>query len=153
MADRPDDVRPWTVKGIGPELRNAAIAAAAREKQTLGEWIGRAIRAQVQSDRQQDRAPAPVGLAVQPRADLAEVERTIAAVHQLAEAAGEPPPKAVTRSAYALLRTQLAGLRGPTARRPGPTRRAHGQTGTGDGPTGAPDSRTEQATGSDQGAA
>ena len=145
MADQSGDgVKPWTIKGIPPEERNAAIAAAQRDDQTLGEWMARAIRSHIQSDRQQDRAPALVGPEIQPRADLAEIERTIAAVHQLAAAAGEPPPKTVTRSAYALLRMQLAGLRGPGARPPRSVRPIPGQTGTDASPTIAPDGRTDE---------
>lgn len=52
-------MKPWTVKGISPEARNAAIAAA-RDKLPIGEWLARAIRAHVQSDHQADRAPVPV---------------------------------------------------------------------------------------------
>ena len=32
-----DRVKPWTVKGIPPEERNAAIAAADRDGLTIGE--------------------------------------------------------------------------------------------------------------------
>ena len=35
---------PWSVRGVTAEARNAAIAAAHREGQTLGEWLDRAIR-------------------------------------------------------------------------------------------------------------
>jgi hypothetical protein len=48
-ADQSDRVKPWTVKGIPPEVRHAAIAAANREKQPIGEWLARAIRNQLQS--------------------------------------------------------------------------------------------------------
>lgn len=46
-----DRVKPWTVKGIAPEERNAAIAAADRADMTIGEWLTRAIRTQVQADQ------------------------------------------------------------------------------------------------------
>ena len=52
-----DRVKPWTVKGIPPEERNAAIAAAEREGLTIGEWLTRAIRTQVQADHRSDRLP------------------------------------------------------------------------------------------------
>ncbi len=62
-ADQPSDdrVKPWTIKGVIPEVRNGAIAAAERARQPIGEWVSRAIRGQVQADRQESRAPVPVG--------------------------------------------------------------------------------------------
>jgi hypothetical protein len=48
-------VKPWTIKGIAPEERNAAIAAAEREGLTIGEWLTRAIRTQIQADHQANR--------------------------------------------------------------------------------------------------
>lgn len=58
MADEASDtVKPWTIRGIPPEERNAAIEAADRSDLNLGEWIGRAIRTQIQQER---RMPVPV---------------------------------------------------------------------------------------------
>lgn len=150
MADDEDRIKPWTIKGIPPEARNAAIAAAEREKQTLGEWVARAIRSQIQSGRQQARAPAMVGPAVSPGADLADVERVVSMAAQLA-AAGAPPPKAVSRAAYGLLREALGRMKaGPTEGQFGrtktgasPTHTANGQTDQPDGPTKASDSPTK----------
>ncbi len=59
-VDQADRVKPWTIKGIPPEARNTAIAAAEREGQTVGEWMTRATRAQGQADRQANRAPVSV---------------------------------------------------------------------------------------------
>src|SRR4051794_4238948 len=56
-AETADRVKPWTIKGIPPEERNAAIAAADREGLTIGEWLTRAIRTQVQADHRSDRLP------------------------------------------------------------------------------------------------
>jgi hypothetical protein len=114
-ADQSDRVKPWTIKGIPPEARNAAIAAAGREKQPIGEWLARAIRAQVQSDRQADRAPVPIQPS-DPATGLDTIERMIAMARSLAEASGAPPPKQVQRLAYGLLRDRLQGMRGPTKR-------------------------------------
>ena len=55
VADTADRVKPWTVKGIAREARNAAIAAAEREGLTIGEWLSRVIRMQVQADHRIDR--------------------------------------------------------------------------------------------------
>ncbi len=59
QADPPSDdrIKPWTIKGISPEARNAAITAAERARQPIGEWVSRAIRSQVQSDHQESRTP------------------------------------------------------------------------------------------------
>jgi hypothetical protein len=133
MSDGTEDkVLPWTVKGIVPEARNAAIAAAKRERQPLGEWISRAIRTQIQSDRQQDRAPVPVA-AERPEIDLGEVERMVAMAAQLA-GAGAPPPKSLSRVAYSLMRERLAAMKGPGQ---GPVRpkKVPGRTETRDGQT------------------
>lgn len=141
MADQSDDVKPWTIKGIPPEVRNAGIAAAGREKMTIGEWLARAIRSQVQSDRQQDRAPVVVGPTVRPTADLADIERLIAATAELAQATGEPPPKGVSRAAYGLLRDKLASIKSPsggggrTRTAGSPTDGGPGLTESGSGPT------------------
>lgn len=35
---------PWSIKGISPEAREAAKAAAASHGMTMGEWMSRAIR-------------------------------------------------------------------------------------------------------------
>jgi len=40
------DNRPWSVKGIDPETRATAKAAARRAGLTLGAWLGRTVRAQ-----------------------------------------------------------------------------------------------------------
>ena len=138
QEDRTDRAIPWTIKGIVPEARNAAIAAARRERQTLGEWMARAIRAQVQADHQQTRAPTvvlpnPVP-EVRPRADLAEIERIVTMTAALS-GAGAPPPKAVSRAAYGLLRDALAEMRHPTP----------GQTGSRRSPTGAGQGQTPDA--------
>ena len=42
---------PWSVRGVTAEARNAAIAAAHREGQTLGEWLDRAIRQSIKAER------------------------------------------------------------------------------------------------------
>jgi hypothetical protein len=114
-AEAPDRVKPWTIKGIGPEERNAAIAAADREGMTIGEWLTRAIRTQVQADHQADRAPVVIEEAVSPKADqqadLAVVERMIAVAERIAAANKMPIPKSITRATHALMREQLSAIR------------------------------------------
>lgn len=136
MSDDPGDrVKPWTIKGIPAEARNAAIAAAERERQTLGEWMARAIRTQIQSDRQRDRAPTLVGPEPILLADLGEIERLIAATAELAQASGEPPPKAITRAAYGLLRSRIKASTGPTKPSLGRTSGAESLTDEAEGQT------------------
>lgn len=132
---RSDDVKPWTIKGIPPEERNAAISAADREGQTIGEWMRRAIRALVQSDRQKDRTPAPVGLTSAPQSDLSEVERLIAMAQQLAAVSGGTAPASVSRAGFGLLRDRLAAARraGRTTAEKSPTEREGSQTEKGGG--------------------
>ena len=127
QSDPPSDAtaKPWTIKAIPLETRNAAISAAEREGQTIGEWLTRAIRSQAQSDHQRDRAPAVVTPASDLKSDLNDIERMVALAAQLATATGAPPPKGVSRAAYGLLRDRLERIKGP-----GPTRRGGGQTET-----------------------
>lgn len=110
-----DRVKPWTIKGIGPEERNAAIAAAERVGMTIGEWLTRAIRTQVQADHQADRAPVVIEQAVQPKADreadLAAMERMIALAERIATANKQAIPKSITRATHALMREQLSAIR------------------------------------------
>jgi hypothetical protein len=97
-----DRVKPWTIKGIPPEERNAAIAAAERNELTIGEWMVLAIRTRIQAERS-DHSPVPVTPTVQqsdPRSDLADIERMIAMARDLSSVTGEPPPKSVSRLAY-----------------------------------------------------
>lgn len=119
QADQPfdDRIKPWTIKGIGPEARNAAIAAAERARQPIGEWVSRAIRSQVQADRQESRAAVSIrpqaAPAADPAADLAQLERLVALAASLS-AAGAPPPKTVSRGAYGLIRQRLSEMKSPT---------------------------------------
>ena len=118
-----DDVKPWTIKNIPPEERNAAIAAADRDGLTIGEWLRRAIREKVQSDRQKDRAPAPVLPMSAPASDLSDIERMIAMAEQLARVSGGSVPKSVSRPAFAILRDRLR-----VVQRSGRTSAAESQT-------------------------
>jgi hypothetical protein len=93
-GDTTDRVKPWTIKGIPPEERNAAIAAAEREGLTIGEWLTRAIRTQVQADHRSDRLPVvteiPASVKADRQSDLADLERMIDLAQKLAAATSEP---------------------------------------------------------------
>src|SRR4051794_17082858 len=110
-----DRVKPWTVKGIPPEERNAAIAAAEREGLTIGEWLTRAIRTQVQADHRSDRLPVtldpPLPPKVDRQSDLSDLERMITLAEKIASANGQPIPAGITRATYALMREHLRAIR------------------------------------------
>jgi hypothetical protein len=120
------DVKPWTIKGVDPEERNAAISAANRLEMTIGEWLKRAIRTQVQVDRNERRdvapsvlaLPAPPPLAHRPPSSPAapaavitlvvnELHGILSLAERLKEATGRPIPRAVTRSVAKHMRALL----------------------------------------------
>src|SRR3954447_3701171 len=114
-SETTDRVKPWTVKAIPPEERNAAIAAAEREGLTIGEWLTRAIRTQVQVDHRADRLPVVTEIPASGKADrqsaLADLERIIDLAQKLATAPREPIPTGITRATYALMREHLRDIR------------------------------------------
>jgi hypothetical protein len=122
QADQSDQgVKPWTVKNVNPEERNAAIAAAKRANMEIGPWLSRAIRQTIQADRQVDRAPAVVepveNIKVRlsdPESDLTTIERMVAVAQRMAEMTQKPPPRNVSSLTYRLLRDRLKDLDGRT---------------------------------------
>src|SRR3954449_112188 len=114
-GDTTDRVKPWTIKGIPPEERNAAIAAAEREGLTIGEWLTRAIRTQVQADHRSDRLPVvteiPASVTADRQSDLADLERLVSLSEKLAAANGQPIPETITRATYSLMREHLRSLK------------------------------------------
>ena len=75
---------PWSVRGVTAEARNAAIAAAHREGQTLGEWLDRAIRQNIKAERAGELAPTL-------ETTLAELVKTMQAQNARLEAVEGPP--------------------------------------------------------------
>lgn len=118
QADQADGVRPWTIKNIAPEERNASIAAAKRDKMDLGPWISLAIRQKIQADRQADRRPVPVdaptGRPSTPPVDLTSLERMVALAEKVAAASGKPMPRDLRGATHRLLRVGLKALASPT---------------------------------------
>jgi hypothetical protein len=104
------------VKGISPEERNAAITAAERDGMTIGEWLTRAIRSQIQAERQSDRMPVVVEDTARPASDrqsaLADLERMIVLAKQIAEVNKTTIPTGITRATHGLLRRRLKALSG-----------------------------------------
>ena len=88
-----DNVKPWTVRGIAPEERNAASEAAKRDGLSLGDWLSRAIRTHIQQGAAASRLPVPVRQAPSDTASmLSDVERIASSLRDLS-AAGVPVPK------------------------------------------------------------
>jgi hypothetical protein len=118
--ESPTEIKPWTIRGIRPEIRNAAIAAAKRDKLELGEWFNRNIPAIIQHIRRQNRMPAvrPEPASVRPEARLSdylnELERMAEIMLQVRDATGRAPPKVAAGIIYGLqlrrLRELKAGL-------------------------------------------
>lgn len=50
-SDMTDDPKPWSIRGVHPEVRNAALAAAKCNGVTIGEWLDRAIRSHIKIGR------------------------------------------------------------------------------------------------------
>src|SRR3954463_1980478 len=113
-SETTDRVKPWTVKGIPPEERNAAIAAADREGLTIGEWLTRAVRTQVQADHRSDRLPMvteiPASAKADRQSDLADLGRMVELAQKLVAATNEPIPSGITRATYALMRDHLRDI-------------------------------------------
>jgi hypothetical protein len=111
MADETsDNIKSWSIRGVPPEERNAALAAADRSDMNVGEWLRRAIRTQIQQENQANRAPVAVGPVVSDGPTslsdeaLAKVERIAASVRDLAAAGVHPSKTAADRLHNALLK-------------------------------------------------
>lgn len=111
-----DDIKPWSIRGVPPESRNAAIAAANREKMSIGSWIDRAIRAQVQADRGRQTAPVVVSDTDRPtrQTTIDDVAKVVGLISEMS-AAGAPPPKRVAAQAYGLLKAALSDIKASTS--------------------------------------
>jgi len=99
-----DDPKPWSIRGVHPEVRNAALSAAKREGVTIGEWLDRAIRSHVKNGRKHGENVSDN--AVRQVADLSDAERLVSMISQLSEA-GAPVPKSVASKAYNVIRDGL----------------------------------------------
>lgn len=115
MAD--DDVKPWTVRGVPPEVRNAALSAAKRSGMGVGEWLDRAIRHYVQHEKNAALETSQPPQTQRPvhgtEATTKEAAELVGLIGELA-AAGAPPPKGVAQQAYGLIRERLKALKTPT---------------------------------------
>jgi len=106
-SDMTDEPKPWSIRGVHPEVRNAALAAAKRDGVTIGEWLDRAIRSHIKNVRNPRESPSDN--IVQQVTDLSDAERLISMITQLSEA-GAPIPKSVASKAYSIIRDGLKGV-------------------------------------------
>ena len=75
---------PWSVKGVQPELREAAKTAARRSGMTLGEWLNSAINEQADGAAPTETAtPAPAAL--RSRISTHPIERAATRLEDIAE--------------------------------------------------------------------
>lgn len=102
-----DEPKPWSIRGVHPEVRNAALAAAKREGLTIGEWLDRAIRSHVKNVGKQPENTSDNS--VGQTTDLSDAERIVSMISQLS-AAGSPVPKSVVSKAYSVIRDALKGV-------------------------------------------
>jgi hypothetical protein len=127
MAAEKSDVAPWTIRGVEPEARNAAIEAAKRADMNLGEWIGRAIRTEIQKEKQGGALVPPVRQeALDSPTGLSDVERIVSAMRDLA-AAGVPVNEKHAARVTSALVARLPRLGKPAVGQKPPAR----QTGQG----------------------
>lgn len=119
-----DLTKPWTVKNVSWEDRNAAISAADRSKQTIGEWLSRAIRAQVQEDAGKTRSTAIITTPPPPPAaekatndvDIDALSRLVSIAHTISDDA-RPIDPVLRKRVISLVKQGLGHLRA-TSRKP-----------------------------------
>lgn len=137
--DTPADKAPMTVKGMPVRARQRALKAAAKQDQSMAEWLTRAI--DQLADREEgvretfpDEAgkpgkplalPSPT---VIPEGFLTDLADTMRAAHAVSEASGIPIPKATVHHAYAVLANHLRFVRGLPPVKPRQTQPRIGQT-------------------------
>lgn len=128
----PDEIKPWTIRNVPPDVRNAALSAAKRRGVDIGELVSRALLSDIQAERQEQRAPAVVRPApiahpaatTMPPLDLAGSAQFLAGLAQLIGTLGGVPDglrrdterttRAMLRQARRAIAEQSAGL--PPAR-------------------------------------
>ena len=104
--------KPWTVRGVPPEARNAAIAAAKRAEVNIGAWLTRAVRVAVKAEREESRAVAKIGAAPVAVRPVSDVQAAMDVALQLSAATGKPISRRLSR---AIQRQLMANLTAPTA--------------------------------------
>ena len=74
---------PWSVKGIEPDVREAAKQAARRSGMTLGEWLNSTILEQAEEAEDESREVRPS--AIKARGSTSTLERTASRLEDIAE--------------------------------------------------------------------
>lgn len=125
----PDDIKPWTIRNVPPNVRNAALAAAKRRGLDIGELVSRALVSDIQAERQDifgpgENTPAeearPIALQAPPPLTP---PLDLAGLAQLLGALGTLPEGGLRRDAERTTRAVLRQARGlPPTRARVPTR-------------------------------
>ena len=137
MTNETDDIKPWTVKNIPADVRDAAIRMAKKDGVQIGEWLTLAIREKIKGDRQKGRAIV-AGSTGGPTLDLSAVGQIVEMTRALADA-GIVPTKRNASAAQALLGQAIAAVRrGQTTTATSPTPSDNRQTDDEDRPTDNP---------------
>jgi hypothetical protein len=121
-----DAVKPWTIKAIATEARDAAIAQARTENLTVGQWLERRIR-----EWTGDAARAAPGSTT---ISMAELTNAMNAAAATSNSSGVPLPKRTAGHAFTLLTNRLREARGMPALQPRKTTPGKAKTLELDGP-------------------
>ena len=128
MTDETDyDPKPWTIKNVPADVRDAATRMAKKDGIQIGEWLSAAIREKIKADRQKGKAVV-AGSTGGPALDLTAVGQVVEMTRALSEA-GITPNKRTAAAAQALLNQAITAVRrGQTIATTGQTDTANGHT-------------------------
>jgi hypothetical protein len=155
--DEPDEKAGMTVKAMPTRARQRALKAAAKQGQSMAEWLTRAI--DQLADREEGAretfpdemgnrgnlpaVPTPPAVVMIPPGFLAEITEAMRAAQAVSAAGGVPVPKVVARHAFTILADHLRTVRGmppvKPRRRGGETKRETGETKAKNGETALPE--------------
>lgn len=140
IEENHDDKAAWTIKSVPVEVRKLAVACAAKQGETMAEWLTRAVRNQANLEagervlppaRTASGLPAvrststpDTGLPV----DMTELADLMQAALAVSQAADVPMPKTTARHALMLVTAQLRSARGLPPKRLRQTQPENGQT-------------------------
>ena len=108
----------WVVRKVGQAERDGAVAAARRARQTVGEWLGEAIRAKIAAERgegpgevlpPQAQLPAVIEPGIKPLGHMTieEVGHAVEIMCQLATASEKKPPRRFVAQVNRLLSDRI----------------------------------------------
>jgi hypothetical protein len=110
--DEANERAPWTIKGMDVETRKLVVNCATQRGQSVATWLETAVRNQANLEAG-DRVimPGQPGQTAPPNGqtgfDLPELEQFARVCSLLAESAGKPVPRTVSRLMWARVRERL----------------------------------------------